>query len=28
LPEKLGIFSFLEDEEEDIYNESDGVPIE
>ena len=28
LPEKLGIFSFLEDEEEDIYNESDGVPME
>ncbi len=28
LPEKLGIFSFLEDEGEDIYNESDGVPIE
>lgn len=28
LPQKLGIFSFLEDEEEDIYTESDGVPIE
>ncbi len=28
LPEKLGIFSFLNNEEEDIYSESDGSPLE
>ena len=27
LPEKIGVFSFLEDEKEDIYSESDGSPI-
>lgn len=27
LPEKTGIFYFLQDEEEDIYNASDGKPI-
>lgn len=28
LPEKIGMFYFLHDEEEDIYSESDGVSIE
>lgn len=28
LPEKLGILSFLNNEEEDIYSESDGSPLE
>ena len=27
LPEKLGIFSFLNNTEEDIYSESDGSPL-
>ena len=27
LPEKIGMFSFLSDSEEDIYSESDGVPL-
>ena len=27
LPEKIGIFSFLEDDAENIYGESDGVPL-
>lgn len=28
LPEKIGMFSFLNNEEEDIYSKSDGVPLE
>ena len=28
LPEKIGIFSFLNDNEEDIYTKSDGVELE
>ncbi|MDD4909826.1 MAG: hypothetical protein PHR44_04010 [Candidatus Omnitrophica bacterium] len=27
LPEKIGVFSFLNDEGEDIYKESDGSPL-
>lgn len=28
LPEKIGMFSFLANKEEDIYNENDGTPLE
>lgn len=28
LPAKTGVFSFLDDSEEDIYTESDGAPLE
>ena len=28
LPEKIGMFSFLSDSEEDIYTRDDGVPLE
>lgn len=27
LPEKIGMFSFLDDSEEDIYTEDDGTPL-
>ena len=28
LPEKLGVFSFLSSEDENIYSETDGSPLE
>ena len=28
LPEKIGIFSFLSDDEEDIYTKDDGTPLQ